>query len=80
MPTIVELDARGLSCPMPLLQAKRALNTMEAGQQLQVLATDSGSLRDFKVFSAQAGHQLLCCEQREGVYHYLLQKGGETAS
>jgi tRNA 2-thiouridine synthesizing protein A len=48
---IIELDATGLQCPMPLLKAKRALNAMEAGQCLRVLATDRGSVRDFRVFA-----------------------------
>jgi TusA-related sulfurtransferase len=70
----VELDARGLQCPMPLLQAKRALNAMEVGQQLQVLATDQGSVRDFAVFAQQSGHLLLASDETAGVYRYLLQK------
>lgn len=60
---------------MPLLQAKRALNAMESGQCLRVLATDSGSVRDFSVFAAQSGHALLQSDEHEGVYTYVLQKG-----
>lgn len=71
---LVELDARGLECPMPLLQAKRALNGMRPGQRLQVLATDQGSVRDFRVFAQQSGHLLLASEEADGVYRYLLQK------
>lgn len=70
----VELDARGLQCPMPLLQAKRALNRMQPGQCLQVLATDGGSVRDFRVFAEQSGHVLLQSAECEGVYRYLLVK------
>ena len=43
-----ELDVKGLNCPMPLLKAKKALNDMEAGMILRVLATDPGSERDFE--------------------------------
>tara|TARA_R110002049_G_scaffold177382_24_gene344602 strand:+ start:8022 stop:8267 length:246 start_codon:yes stop_codon:yes gene_type:complete len=71
---LVELDATGLACPMPLLKAKRALNTMEVGQRLRVLATDQGSVRDFRVFAEQSGHLLLHSEEAQGVYTYLLQK------
>ena len=71
---LVELDTIGLECPMPLLKAKRALNAMEAGQQLRVLATDQGSVRDFRVFAQQSGHLLLASEETEGVYMHLLQK------
>ncbi len=70
----VELDARGLDCPMPLLQAKRALNAMRVGQRLQVLATDQGSVRDFRVFAEQSGHVLLASDESDGVYRHILQK------
>ena len=70
----IELDARGLECPMPLLKAKRALNAMDAGQQLRIMATDKGSVRDFQVFSEQSGHSLLSSEEADGVFIYLLQK------
>jgi tRNA 2-thiouridine synthesizing protein A len=69
-----ELDTRGLQCPMPLLKAKRALNTLELGQRLKVLATDQGSVRDFRVFAEQSGHALLSSTEDQGTYTYLLEK------
>ncbi|GAB5452747.1 MAG: sulfurtransferase TusA family protein [Halioglobus sp.] len=74
MSEVVEVDARGLECPMPLLKAKRALNSLSSGEQLRVLATDSGSVRDFEVFARQSGHRLLQSNEQDGVYCYLLQK------
>ncbi len=71
---MVELDTKGLDCPMPLLKAKRALNAMAPGQQLRVLATDQGSVRDFRVFAEQSGHLLLASDETDGVYTHLLQK------
>ena len=71
---ILEVDAKGLDCPMPLLKAKRALNAMEVGQRLRILATDQGSVRDFRVFAEQSGHQLLASDEADGVYIHLLQK------
>ena len=71
---MTEVDARGLDCPMPLLKAKRALNAMASGQRLRVLATDSGSQRDFRVFAEQSGHSLLASEVDGEVYSYLIQK------
>ena len=71
---LIELDATGLDCPMPLLKAKRALNAMEAGQRLRILATDQGSVRDFRVFAEQSGHQLLASDEADGVSIHLLQK------
>ena len=54
-----ELDARGLNCPLPILRAKKALNEMQSGQVLKIVATDPGSVKDFQAFSKQTGHQLL---------------------
>ncbi len=55
----VELDTRGLNCPLPILKAKKALSGMETGQTLRVVATDSGSVRDFQAFARQTGNELL---------------------
>jgi TusA-related sulfurtransferase len=71
---VIELDTRGLSCPLPLLKAKQALNGLASGERLRVLATDPGSQRDFRVFAEQSGHLLLASGECDGVYDYLLQK------
>ena len=76
---IVELDATGLDCPMPLLLAKRALNTMTAGQSLRVRSTDQGSVRDFQVFASQSGHRLLASDEADGIYTHLLQKTASSS-
>ncbi len=70
----IDVDARGLSCPLPLLRAKRALNDMRSGQRLRVLATDPGSADDFRVFAERTGHALLELTERNGEYCILLQK------
>ncbi|WP_426416556.1 sulfurtransferase TusA family protein [Aestuariirhabdus sp. LZHN29] len=71
----VELDAKGLCCPLPLLKAKQALNTMSADQVLRVEATDAGSVRDFQAFCEVAGHRLLSTNEQEGIYVHVVQKG-----
>ena len=54
-----EIDTRGLNCPLPILKAKKALSDMASGQLLKVVATDSGSLRDFQAFAKQTGNELV---------------------
>ena len=61
---------------MPLLKAKKALNSMAAGARLLVRATDPGSVRDFEVFAKQSGHALLESRTEGDVFVYLLQKKG----
>lgn len=68
------LDASGLNCPLPLLKAKQALNKMSSGQVLKVIATDSGSVRDFNAFTDIAGHQMLNSDELDGQYRYLIRK------
>ena len=55
----IEIDTRGLNCPLPILKAKRALTGMESGQVLKVVATDAGSIRDFQAFAKQTGNELV---------------------
>jgi tRNA 2-thiouridine synthesizing protein A len=54
-----EVDARGLSCPLPILRAKKALADMQSGQVLKITCTDPGSMRDFQAFARQTGNALL---------------------
>ena len=55
----IELDTRGLNCPLPILKAKKSLASMTSGQLLRVVATDTGSLRDFQAFCKQTGNDLV---------------------
>jgi tRNA 2-thiouridine synthesizing protein A len=63
-----EVDARGLNCPLPILKAKKALAEMASGEVLRVIATDTGSVRDFQAFARQTGNALL--EQSESNQEY----------
>jgi len=63
-----DLDARGLNCPLPILKAKKALAEMMSGEVLRVVATDSGSVRDFQAFARQTGNDLL--EQSESEHEF----------
>ncbi|PJE80042.1 Sulfurtransferase TusA [invertebrate metagenome] len=53
------MDLRGLCCPLPLLKVKQAMTTMKAGQVVEVLCTDPGSVRDFVSYALFSGHTLL---------------------
>ena len=69
-----KLDASGLNCPLPILKAKKQLNTLESGQILYIVATDSGSVKDFDAFCKQTGHDLLESTEADGKYHYYIKK------
>ncbi|MEH7177782.1 sulfurtransferase TusA family protein [Neobacillus vireti] len=68
----VILDAKGLACPMPIVKTKKAMNGLEAGQVLEVQATDKGSKADLKAWAQSTGHQYLgTLEEGEVLMHYL---------
>lgn len=69
-----ELDARGLNCPLPILKAKKALTSMQSGQVLKVVATDTGSLRDFAAFAKQTGNELLSQETVGNDFVHILKR------
>ena len=67
-----EVDASGLSCPLPILRAKKALSTLDSGQVLKVISTDPGSRRDFEAFARQTGHELLRTEEQGKAWSFFL--------
>jgi len=60
------LDARGLSCPMPLLKTKKTIGKMESGQILEVQSTDPGTKNDLPAFAKRTGHEYLGEKDDEG--------------
>ncbi len=71
----LELDLSNLQCPMPLLKAKLALNSLASDQVLKVTATDPGSEKDFHLFIEQSDHQILDFRKDEHSYYYWIRKG-----
>ncbi len=69
-----ELDASGLNCPLPILRAKKALGTLEAGQVLRIIATDPGSVKDFEAFAKQTGNELMESGEEGGKFVFLIKK------
>jgi len=56
---MVELDARDLKCPLPVLRARKMLNSLKAGEELVILVTDEAAPRDLEVFCSETGHKLV---------------------
>jgi tRNA 2-thiouridine synthesizing protein A len=69
-----ELDARGLNCPLPILRAKKALNDMQSGQVLKIVATDPGSVKDFQAFAKQTGNPLLAQSEADKEFVFFLKR------
>jgi tRNA 2-thiouridine synthesizing protein A len=69
-----DLDARGLSCPLPILKAKKALAELASGEVLRIVATDTGSVRDFQAFAKQTGNALLAHTNLNGEFTFWLRR------
>jgi len=53
------VDARGVSCPGPLLEAKKGIGNVKVGEILEVLSNDPGSRNDIPAWSKKVGHEYL---------------------
>lgn len=69
-----EADASGLNCPLPILRCKKNLSDMAAGHVLKITATDPGSVKDFKAFCLQTGHELLQLDEYEKSFTFYIRK------
>ena len=69
-----ELNARGMSCPLPIVKTKKALADMTSGQVLRVVSTDSGSVKDMAAFAEQTGNTLMDTAQANGEFTFYLKK------
>ena len=74
--TTTTLDTKGLNCPLPVLKAKKALKDLAAGDLLEVIATDPGSVKDFDSFCRTTGNELMETNSGDdGVYTFTIKKG-----
>ena len=72
--TLQQVDARGLSCPMPIVKTAQAMKTVPSGSLVEVLATDPGSVKDFGAWSRTTGHELIEQSEDDGVYRFVLRR------
>lgn len=68
------LDAKGLNCPLPILRAKKAIQTLDIGGLLDIQATDPGAVKDFAAFCRSTGNELLSSVQEGNVYKFTIKR------
>ena len=68
------VDARGLSCPMPIVKTASLFRGLAAGTLVEVLATDPGSVKDFEAWTRSTGNVLVESGQEGSVYRFLIRK------
>ncbi|MDH5189546.1 MAG: sulfurtransferase TusA family protein [Rhodospirillaceae bacterium] len=68
------LDTKGMNCPLPILKTKKAIKGLSAGDTLEVLSTDPGSVKDFEAFCKSTGNKLMESSEDGGVFRYIIEK------
>lgn len=71
------LDVKGMSCPLPVLRANRALRSMPAGEKLRVLATDRAAVADFQAYCRETGHALVAFGEENGIFSFVIRRRAE---
>ena len=68
------VDARGLSCPMPIVRTAQTVKTLPSGVLVEVLATDPGSVKDFAAWCRSTGNELLEQSVDGPVYRFVIRR------
>jgi TusA-related sulfurtransferase len=68
------LDCVGLYCPLPLFQTKQAIESIEVGEVLEVLADDPAADGDLHAFAKRAGHEVVAFENNDGEMRFLIRR------
>jgi tRNA 2-thiouridine synthesizing protein A len=68
------LDVTGLACPMPIAKTARTMRDLRSGEVLEVLATDPGSVPDFRAWCANTRNELIEQTEVAGVFRFVIRK------
>ena len=70
MSEVIELDARRLLCPMPVIRLQDCINQLAPGSEVRITCTDPGTLNDIPTWCRINGHQVIdsCEEQEEFIF------------
>jgi len=69
------VDARGTACPGPLLEAKKAIATIDSGEIMEILSADEGTKRDIPKWANKKGHDYMGTVEESGYFKIYLKKG-----
>lgn len=72
---VLKVNACGLQCPGPIMQVKKAMDTLAVGGRVEIVATDAGFARDAAAWCATTGNKLITQSEERGRYTVVLEKG-----
>jgi tRNA 2-thiouridine synthesizing protein A len=68
------LDCSGMACPMPIIKTKKAVDSLQIGQVLKLIATDPGSVSDIDAWTKKTGHELVGSEKSGDSYIFFIKR------
>lgn len=71
------LECEGMACPMPIVKTKKAIDDMQAGEVIEVRATDKGSVADLQAWTKRTGQQYVGVKEENGVYRHFIRKSSD---
>jgi len=77
MSEIIEVDARRLFCPLPVIRLQNCINQQQAGARVRIVSTDPGSMNDIPTWCRINGHQVLTSDEQDREFIFLVQKGDD---
>jgi len=70
----LELDCRGMNCPLPILKTKKAIDGLKSGEVLKMTATDPGSINDMDAWAKRTGNEIIEREQKGNEFVYYVKR------
>ena len=77
MSEIIELDARRLFCPLPVIRLQNCIKQQPAGARVRIVATDPGSMNDIPQWCRISGHRVVECAEQDNEFIFLVEKGDD---
>ena len=71
---MMNVDATGLACPMPIVRTKKAMDTLQTGEVLEVHVTDKGSIKDIPAWANKSGHDIVKHVEEDDVLKFWIKK------
>jgi tRNA 2-thiouridine synthesizing protein A len=78
MSEIIEVDARRLFCPLPVIRLQNTINKNPPGTRVRIVSTDPGSMNDIPTWCRINGHLVVSSEEKDREFVFLVQKGDES--
>ncbi len=77
MSGVIDVDARRLFCPLPVIRLQNTINQNPVGTRVRIVSTDPGSMNDIPTWCRINGHRLLEAEEQDHEFVFLVEKGDD---